>query len=166
MNNPFWKRKQSVAVFVRFLAKLFYSSFIRYKPFFAQLISNCRKNRYFKVKSKLTITKNASFEMWIYCFKCRHTKVKAKFKPKTMKILNGYSTFEFSRAFSECVILFFCYIVCSSGKTFVAVYSVRVYNNTTKNSTKRLRDVTRENSNIEYPSKIFVVFGLNLALTI
>ena len=33
-------------------------------------------------------------------------------------------------------------------------------------STKKLRDVKRENSNIEYPSKIFVVFGLNLALII
>ena len=124
MNNPFWKRKQSVAVFVRFLAKLFYSSFIRYKPFFAQLISNCRKNRYFKVKSKLTITKNASFEMWIYCFKCRHTKVKAKFKPKTMKILMDFQCLNF-RAHFLSAYWYSVTLVCSSGKTFlVSPYSL------------------------------------------
>lgn len=60
--------------------------------------------------------------------------------------------FKFLRAFSECI-LAFCYIACSSGK--------RVYNNVTKNSTKRLNDMTREHSNIEYPSKISVY---NLAL--
>ena len=63
--------------------------------------------------------------------------------------------FKFLRAFSECI-LAFCYIACSSGK--------RVYNNVTKNSTQRLHVVTRQNSNVEYPSKIFVVFGLDLAL--
>ena len=71
--------------------------------------------------------------------------------------------FEYPHVFFDCILVF-CYIVCSSGMTFLEAYSMRVYNNVTKNSTKRLHDVTRKNSNIEHPSKIFVVFGLNLAL--